>query len=386
MTDLSYPQSANSYIVATNETINSNGYRFLTNKAGDGITPAWSDTNFKTYLAYPAGESADLSGNGVSETMIQNSCVSDVFYYNNYIYFQATGNEGNAKLSLTYNGSPVWTWHIWCTDRPAEISGIGTGSTTYTILDRNMGAITGTSDGVNEYMSGFYYTYGHYIGFSVEEFKKSRIGGWDMISSYGDTPEFPYLKVGGGLYQPFRSVRDGSHQTTLLSDVWTKIWVRSDGKKTMYDPCPPGYRVMSQEVLSGYTNSSMSSLDASYYGIEITGSDSKKAFIPYNGRMFRYNSAYTINSNPSYSYTWEENNTGFVAWEVTNAKGVSGYITSQGWQLFLWTAKYDSDDNAKCYYIRRKGIPYYGEDNTALNGGIISDKLTYGKGVRCMKM
>ena len=376
MTDLSSPETANSYIVATNETINTNGYRFRVNQAGDGIVPDWSDDTFKANYAYPAGPSATLSGNGVVETLNQNGCVSNVFYYNNYIYFQATGNEGNAKLSLTYNGSPVWTWHIWCTDRPSE-KRVGTGSTKYTILDRNMGAIEGKADGNNEYMSGFYYTYGHYLGFSVAEFKRSDTGGWGMNSSYGDTPGKPYLKIGGGWYQPFRSVIS-NYQYSLSTDTWTKIWVASNGKKTMYDPCPPGYRVMSQAVLNGYTGSSLSSLDASYYGIEINGSDGK-VFFPYNGRMFRYDNV-AIDKNQS--WTWEDNNTGFVAFDLTNITG--NYASSCGWELYLWTASYNTNDEAKCYYIRRKGATG-GQENVAINGAIISDKLTYGKGVRCMK-
>lgn len=379
MTDLSSPEAANSYIVATNETINSNGYRFRVNQAGDGIVPDWSDNNYKTNLAYPAGgNSAALSGNGVSETLNQNGCVSDMFYYNNYIYFKATGSEGNAKLTLTNNGNGVWTWHIWCTDRPSDKSGIGTGSTKYTIMDRNLGAIVNGADGNNEYMSGFYYTYGHYLGFSVDEFRRSDTGGWDMISSYGNTPGKPYLKIGGGLYQPFRSVSNGYHQSQLSTDVWTKIWVASNGKKTMYDPCPPGYRVMSQAVLSGYTGSSLSSLDASFFGIEISCTGGK-VFFPYNGRMFRHNKDIDIDKN--YSYTWEENKTGFVAFDLTNI--ISNYASSLGWQLYLWTASYNTNDEANCYYIRRKGIE--GDADVAINGGIISDKLTYGKGVRCMK-
>lgn len=94
--------------------------------------------------------------------------------------------------------------------------------------------------------------------------------------------------------------------------------------------------------------------------------------------MFKYNKDTPISDGQS--YTWEENNTGFVAFYLS----VSGhYEASRVWELYLWTASYDSDDKAKCYYIRRKGAQ--SESYVAINGGIISDKLTYGKGIRCMK-
>ncbi|MBO4340786.1 MAG: hypothetical protein J5835_05110, partial [Bacteroidales bacterium] len=170
---------ANSYIVPVG-SINSNGYFFPTTQCGNGRAVDWASIGFTDGEgeAYPTGGGVSLSGNGVrwkgtdSGWLNQNNCISDVIFTSNRIYFKASGNKGNAKVTLTNNGTNVWTWHIWCTDQPGTVSiKSKTSGNTYSVMDRNMGAIRSNSSNLEivsegEECTGLYYPFGFPFGYS----------------------------------------------------------------------------------------------------------------------------------------------------------------------------------------------------------------------------
>lgn len=390
-TNLSEVSMANSYIVNTS-SIDSDGYFFPTIQCGNGRAVDWASIGFTDGEgeAYPTGGGVSLSGNGVkwkgtnSNWLNQNNCISDVFFANNRIYFKASGAKGNAKVTLTNNGTEVWTWHIWCTDQPGTISiKSKTSGNTYSVMDRNMGAITNGATNLEivsegEECAGLYYPFGFPFGYTVSEYSNGDEGGWRMIDAYAFSPTRPILKY-SGQYMSFNSWGASDYQLP-----WCLLWgggssyyynnftskIGNVNTKTMYDPCPPGYKVMTYDVLDGYAtnwgSSPTSGLSANYYGISISGTNGT-LFIPYNGTV----------------YQGGVRTFGVTIWG-------SGYtVSTMGWKVNLWTSRYWQSLMPTAYAIQRR--PRDSSDNTnnyAINGGLKQaggeDGITIGHGVRCM--
>ena len=331
-------------------SIDSDGYYLPTHIAGNGRAVSWSSIGFVgngtgTY-AYPYGGGYSLSGNGVAVTLNQNSCVSDVFFANNRIYFKASGAKGNAKLTLTYNGDKVWTWHIWCIDAPGTATVNG-----YTVMDRNMGAMTKGVEGVgSEEMTGFFYPFGYPFGFTVSEYSNGNTDGWRMYDAFALSPNRPMLRRSNTEYWPF-NVYAASSPTR----VWELIW-GNGGNKTMYDPCPPGYKVTPSAFWNGISTT------ADYYGLIING-----IRFPVNGVV------------------WQG---GWLSMDINlGGKNYSNQATYNH-RIYMWTsANVASQHKAYFYHINK----YYGDGSQMANGGVTYDnnlpdggRLTYGMGVRCV--
>ena len=359
--------TANCYIVNTN-AVNPAGYKFVTTVAGNGHGVNWSSIGFadNENEAYPTGGGSSLSGNGVEIILNQNNCVSDVYFQDNKIYFKATGAEGNAKLTLTNNGTRVWTWHIWCTDQPGTVTipSKVTSNTSYAVMDRNIGAITAGREGESqaEEMYGFYYPYGHYIGFTAAEYSNGDEGAWRMIDTYAYHPEKPYVKFGSN-YQTFRTYGWANNENDPYALIWgggsfyqNNYATGANSVKTMYDPCPPGYKVMTYDVLEGYSGTNVAEVSADYYGVSIAGTNGT-LFIPYNGRIYK----------GGYSMTY------------VNIWGTD-YPVSTFYLAYLWTSRFWQNLTSSCYTIAKKP----GYNDQAQNGAVTTDILSRGMGVRCM--
>lgn len=338
-----YNETSNSYIVNIN-SIDSDGYYFPASQAGNGRAVDWAGIGFNDSddECYPrnagGNDGVRFSGNGVEIILNQNSCISDVIFSSNRIYFKASGNRGNAKVTLTNNGTRVWTWHIWCTDEPGTYSVHG-----YTVMDRNLGAYDEIRY-ANDMSSGFYYPYGSPFGFTVGEYSNGVEGGTMItMKEYILHPERPYLKDKDGLYMPFNP-----YYASSPADVWGRIW-GNGGAKTCYDPCPPGYKVTPYAFWDGI------SLTGDYYGAK-----SGNCVFPFNGRVYRG---------------------GIQSLDITLGGRNYSNISTRGYRLYMWSSSSYNVYNAWYYHIRKgdgSGTP------PLADGGVNVDILTRGMGVRCV--
>lgn len=156
--------------------------------------------------------------------------------------------KGNVKIgALDAAGNILWSWHIWVTDKPQN-QGYSNG---YVALDRNLGAVT---DDYSTFMAG----YSHWSGVFYQFGRKDPIfrptvdeslvaSGWETDKQ--NTPASSLLEVHRN---PVRYYWDASGATNNWlsgpdaensAHFWGYVSMRDDIKKTMYDPCPPGYRV-----------------------------------------------------------------------------------------------------------------------------------------------
>ncbi len=226
--DLSSSGAANSYIVSSTglykfRTIKGNSSESIANVASCKIL--WE--SFGTDVQ---PERFDLI-NGI--------CCKD-----GYIAFQTASSfkEGNASIAaVDASGKVLWSWHLWFTDQPKEhVYDNNAG----TMMDRNLGA-TSANPGDVEAL-GLLYQYGRkdpFVGpssISNNEVAKTTVEWPSYVApAFGTynveyTVENPMTFIGGDQYQAQYEAR----------------WTTSDSPKSMYDPCPFGWRVPDKNIWS----------------------------------------------------------------------------------------------------------------------------------------
>lgn len=238
-TDLSALATANTYIVS-----GAGQYKFrATVKGNGGLDPITGSTATTINPADIAGVRVlwELSSQGRA---IKHDGVSyDISYANGYVYFSTPDSfvSGDACVAV-YDSSDniLWSWVIWATPQP--------GTTEYngaTFMDRNLGAID-----VGNCMRGFLYEWGRKDAFSAAN------GGYDV---------YPYVPVASSVFthstgpatmayaiaHPTDWVRGSSYTWMGDTECTAKPW-RTD-VKTIYDPCPAGWRIPVKEEISGIT-------------------------------------------------------------------------------------------------------------------------------------
>ena len=229
-TDLSSSASANCYIISE-----AGLYKFKTVK-GNSTTSvgsvAFASILWETFGTDTAPELLDL--------------ISGCCYKDGYIVFQTadTFKEGNAVIAAKdADGNILWSWHIWLTDQPqAQVYKNNAG----TMMDRNLGATSATPGDVGAL--GLLYQWGRkdpFLGSSsisdvIEA--KSTITWPSAVSSDSSKGTIDYATA-----HPTTSITSNSRNSdwyyTGDSSNDNTRWTTSESSKSIYDPCPAGWRV-----------------------------------------------------------------------------------------------------------------------------------------------
>ena len=281
LTDLSRYGTANSYIVSSanrgycfDATVKGNGVNTLTRRDGTTIQLPDRDVDIASQIdrveVYRTDAMVEVAEGGTMSLIdteqrpttemitLLSDKLSDgkVKFWVNGFTDEAgkplPGNyalkyKGNVKIAA-YNAQNeiVWSWHIWITDKPQN-QGYQNGTVA---MDRNLGAVSASpvspGDGYVNAMTvwaGLFYQWG----------RKDAIFRRTVDDAY-DTEEFPMsikaspVPVADAHKAPstYFYDRTGNHWTTdteVNDHFWGYISDREDIVKTLYDPCPPGYRV-----------------------------------------------------------------------------------------------------------------------------------------------
>lgn len=212
--------------------------------------------------------------------------------------------EGNAVIAVyDQNGKVMWSWHIWITDTPQDF--IYTEDTTkITMLDRNLGATAASWTGANDALEtyGLYYQWGRKdpsMGpptWNYSPINMITAPYYDYSSEEKDAAEVvrfatPTLKdaVENPMYLIMPTAQTQSYYFNWLYEKIDFLWGynKDEGTnvdKTIYDPCPYGYKVSGGE-LSDLFSFSGKSITYQDYGqiISLTDDDTKKIYFPYTG-------------------------------------------------------------------------------------------------------
>lgn len=173
------------------------------------------------------------------QTDLTDKIVKSVSYKNGYVRFETSNNQGNAIIAA-YNASNeiLWSWHIWSMSTPASDVEISEG---VNILDRNLGALASSySVGSTGYYSshlssGLYYQWGRKDPFPSRknsDKNQMRVDGTAMSVVSGAAT------IGQAVANPTVFYANGG--SLWCSDAEAS-W--SGDAKSIYDPCPFGYRV-----------------------------------------------------------------------------------------------------------------------------------------------
>ncbi len=208
------------------------------------------------------------------------------------IAFKANGNEGGALIAL-YNQYEeiLWSWLIWCTDRPAEFTYTNSDGDQVQLMDRNLGATSASpEDGRATFGYGFNFGRKDPIRMQHNMAKTMKIP--NSSKEYYETVQNPtkFFSLVGRDCEYF----NGSIGT-LTPDLWGDPYMPCsfalrqnfdqteivDVQKTIYDPCPPGYQVPPARVFDNIKLSDVHLVSNLGVNVDVTGGSTYFPFAGY---------------------------------------------------------------------------------------------------------
>lgn len=309
VTDLSAAGTANCYIASQTST----WYKFKATVRGNGaataalISPTGSSLAANAPINPTAAELLWEAGQGTYGIKAKD-IIQAVLLQNGYIYFK-TGHvdEGNAVIAAKdATGTIIWSWHIWKThfdlnNMPQETyltateRSIGTYLTNRELImmDRNLGAANNNMNDAAAF--GLYYQFGRkdpFVGPSkiqqtTEWVQTSPINMPKNIVSNSTTGTIEYSIKHPDVHilgDPTPDINNiayynwiygiTSTTSTFLSQsnaLWGNPFEEAsypnnkDGYKTIYDPCPSGWKVPPQDTWTRMLKPDITPKTNSYY-------------------------------------------------------------------------------------------------------------------------
>lgn len=210
--------------------------------------------------------------------------------------------KGNAIIAArkTKGGEILWSWHIWITDRPQD-QGYLNG---YDAMDRNIGALSGPGtksaiENADTTSYGFYYQWGR---------KDPVIQGvtkWNTTENYsGSSSISSWIET--GIKNPLTAYY---HWNVDAMESIMGYRNAQDNRKSIYDPCPPGYRTPESEAFKTLSKYKTTAVTPKIAGGIFTSDDNSYIFYPDAG--FVYASA-GLTSGAYASRSWDNDENGEI--------------------------------------------------------------------------
>lgn len=252
---------------------------------------------------------------GTSAAPSAGDLVRDVTYQDGRIYFKTSDKfrEGNAVIAaLDEAGTILWSWHIWLTDQPEEQAYGEAGF----VMDRNLGATSATPGDVEAL--GLLYQWGRkdpFLGSASVDSDKPAAS--TLVWPSGVESDYTTGSIGYSLSHPttfiLRNEINGDWQFTGTSSVDDSRW--KDGK-TIYDPCPAGWRVADggKEGIweqAGFTDTTY---DYDHWGMSQMVSPEIMAWYPATG--YRSDVDAALYSVSRYGYYWSATPSDYNAYSL----------------------------------------------------------------------
>lgn len=248
--DLSQNETANCYMVSSanynycfDARIKGNGVNGVVDGTDVNLNPSYVKVLWQDASVTPASDgdpgfkllSNKIASGMVLFTVKGSGTASD----------HSLQSEGNVLLGVydedpetNPQAKPLWTWHIWICDRP-QVQGYKNG---FTVQDRDLGAVASNpfDTGVNATdLDGLYYQWGRPTPLPL--------GRIENVVSLGQSS--PYVSLNERISTPlvyFPQKLDENQEN--LKSLWGWRSASDEYRKTIYDPCPPGYRVPSRRL------------------------------------------------------------------------------------------------------------------------------------------
>jgi hypothetical protein len=191
---------------------------------------------------------------------------------NGKVTVTAGSSAGNAEIAAysgaNQSGTILWSWHIWVTDydpnnggKTYSVTNTGSPACTYVFMDRNLGATTATAGNAGTF--GLHYQWGRKdpftgsssitsatevivydgsgAGFTFNN-KSQTVSAANNLSNSIANPKIFYKGTYGSNigYDWYTAANSTSFQNDAL---WGGSDLVTPGEKTIFDPCPAGWRV-----------------------------------------------------------------------------------------------------------------------------------------------
>ena len=224
----------------------------------DGVYKAWAQMEEFERTPIPEGEvTAEVlwqDGIGVMterSVKVMNAEKRDKAY----IVVETGDKAGNAVVAMKVNGEIYWSWHIWCTDYNPNLKEGQQELNGFVWMDRNLGA---TYNKYNEEggikSKGFLYQWGRKDLFPPTKGWEKTESDEDLYNLAGEIITFSKVPV-----EVFNNIPNSVHNSmsfytseeswyTNAKGIYRRnylgnLWNSGVGKKTIFDPCPDGWRV-----------------------------------------------------------------------------------------------------------------------------------------------
>ncbi len=293
-----------------------NGTDQFVNHNDDGITGPWITKS-------GSGVDAGMGLTAASAELLwqdRSGLITSVSVNGDYLEFTVGSFGGGNALIAVKDGSGniLWSWHIWATSETlASTTSIATGSHTYRVAPVNVGWVPTGGDGKHGYCP--YYQWGRKDPFVPS----SGSGNTDKTVQTGsgvDSKGWAYeaatstTTIGTNIQNPWKHYyysSNGGPVSTTYYNMWdakntTTGNIATATKKTIYDPCPPGFCVPTGNLWNYFGNNdsrTMSTWDGTNKGATWnTGITGDALWLPAAG--CRSSSSGALSYVGSYGYYW----------------------------------------------------------------------------------
>ena len=315
--DLSADGTANCYLVDKEARCS-----FKATVMGNGAAGILPDGGFTDYLGNALASSAQIEP--VSAELLWQTVdglISELTLSDGIVSFNTSTDKGNALIAVKDSeGRIMWSWHIWCTDRPADLTCMTNQSgNSYTFMDRNLGA---TSNADNTGSLGLLYQWGRKDPlpgasqfYSLEEpTLYGTVTAVTLQASDTSTGTIAYAIQHPATMIYAADWLFAGRNDALWGNPQGETELTTDSPKTIYDPCPPGYKLPGKDAYTLFTRSGENTKDPSDHNVVNTSSSKHGWYLyysaegngdqnwyPYNG--CRHYSTGVLNRG-SYYYYW----------------------------------------------------------------------------------
>ncbi len=351
---------ANCYIVSE-----AGKYKFPATYKGNETTPSIENISSVEVL---------WESFGTSEAPNVNDLVSEVSYNaeDGYVTFTASSLEGNSVIAVKdAAGTILWSWHIWMTDAPKDqVYNNNAG----TMLDRNVGATSAIpSDGVLTH--GLLFQWGRKDPFlgsasTTESIQAASTLTWPApVASTNYSTE---INIDYAVANPTTVIyQDNGYQDWLSPDFapgttsGSSAYYRANynerwkSQKTIYDPCPAGYRVPDgSSTISNVWNNAVAGVSVTYDDYSAEGAN--------KGIDFSKTTPALVDEGPCW----------YPA--TGDLSQFNGLIEKVGEHVYYWTCMPYQEGR-----VAAGVIYFYPKNNLNLKSGW--NYRSYGIAVRCIK-
>ena len=315
-----------------------NGTNRFVNHNNAGITGPWITKS-------GSGTDAGMGINVTSAELLWqdvSGLITAVSISGNYLKFTiGTFNGGNAVIAAKSGSTIVWSWHIWATnDDLSNTTLLATGSHNYTVASVNLGWVPTGGNGKQGYYP--YFQWGRKDPFIPANSYNSTAD--HTVYNVNNEPitgvffKNGTLSIGQSICYPMWFNYDTSSNYGPYNTKYGNMWdaqnttvdnVATPTKKTVFDPCPPGFCVPTGNLFYYIGNNSsrtMSTWDSTNKGaIWNTGITGNALWFPAGG--YRGYTKSQLGSVGSIGFYWS-------ATPAEENRGRNLNFTSSKWNVY----------------------------------------------------